>query len=106
MRGWAASSPFLPFPIYRLCRRFPPPAVPERRPRGLCARSAELKNSEAFRVLRLDALVRMKLTSFRDKDRVHLRDLIEVGLVDQTWCDRLPPQFAARLKELLDHPDG
>ena len=32
--------------------------------------------SEAFRVLQLDALVRMKLTSFRDKDRTHLRDIL------------------------------
>ncbi len=48
----------------------------------------------------------MKLTSFRDKDRVHLRDLIDVGLVDQSWCERLPPHLAARLKELLNHPDG
>jgi hypothetical protein len=62
--------------------------------------------TETFRLLDLTALVPMKLTSFRDKDRVHLRDLIDVGLVDQTWCERLPPQLAARLKELLDHPDG
>src|SRR5207302_260225 len=32
----------------------------------------------AFRVLNLDALVRMKLTSFRDKDKTHLRDLLDV----------------------------
>jgi hypothetical protein len=62
--------------------------------------------TETFRLLDLAALVPMKLTSFRDKDRVHLRDLIDVGLVDQTWCQRLPPQLAARLKELLDHPEG
>src|SRR5437868_14783132 len=34
------------------------------------------------RVLNLDALVRMKLTSFRRKDQVHVQDLIGVGLVD------------------------
>ncbi len=60
----------------------------------------------AFRVVRLDALVRMKLTSFRDKDRVHLRDLIDVGLVDASWKDRLPPELGARLDELLRNPDG
>jgi hypothetical protein len=59
-----------------------------------------------FRVLSLDALVRMKLTSFRDKDRVHLRDLIDVGLVDASWRDRVPAALAARLQELLDTPDG
>src|SRR5947209_703746 len=54
-----------------------------------------------FRVLSLDALVRMKLTSFRDKDRTHLRDLIGVGLIDAAWCNRLPAELAQRLRELL-----
>jgi hypothetical protein len=62
--------------------------------------------SEAFRVLRLDALVRMKLTSFRDKDRTQLRDLIGVGLVDESWTARLPDPLAGRLQTLLDTPEG
>jgi hypothetical protein len=62
--------------------------------------------SESFRVLNLNALVCMKLTSFRDKDRTHLRDLISVGLVDESWPDRLPEVLAKRLRELLDTPDG
>jgi hypothetical protein len=66
----------------------------------------ESEPSEAFRVLRLDALVRMKLTSFRDKDRTHLRDLISVGLVDESWRLNLPGDLAARLQSLLDTPDG
>src|SRR5262245_29807092 len=48
----------------------------------------EVTESEAtpgFRLLGLEALVRMKLTSFRDKDRTHLRDLLDVGLIDATW---------------------
>jgi hypothetical protein len=49
---------------------------------------------------------RMKLTSFCDKDRMHLRDLLEVGLIDATWRERFPPELAARLQELLDHPEG
>lgn len=61
---------------------------------------------EAFRVLGLEPLVRMKLTSFRDKDRTHLRDMIEVGLLDRSWLDRLPPELAPRLRELFDTPDG
>jgi len=61
---------------------------------------------ETSRTLPLDALVMMKLTSFRDKDRVHLRDLISVGLVDSTWLDRLPSALRTRLQELLDDPDG
>jgi hypothetical protein len=67
---------------------------------------AESEVSGGFRVLNLEALVRMKLTSFRDKDRTHLRDLLEVGLIDTGWCPRLPPDLAARLQELIDTPDG
>jgi hypothetical protein len=66
----------------------------------------ESESAGTFRLLALEALVRMKLTSFRDRDRTHLRDFIEVGLVDATWRDRLPPALATRLQELLDHPEG
>jgi hypothetical protein len=54
-----------------------------------------------FVVPTLDALVRMKLTSFRLKDKVHLLDLLEVGLIDESWCARLPDSLAARLREVL-----
>jgi hypothetical protein len=67
---------------------------------------AESEPSAQFRLLSLEALVRMKLTSFRDKDRTHLRDLIDVGLIDPTWPARLRPELAARLQSLLDTPDG
>jgi hypothetical protein len=60
----------------------------------------------SFRVMQLVPLVRMKLTSFRDKDRTHLRDMIEVGLIDSALAAQLPPTLAARLQELLDNPDG
>jgi len=66
----------------------------------------ESEQTETFRLLSLDALVRMKLTSFRDKDRVHLRDLIDVGLVDQNWLSRVPSQLRSRLQELLSNPEG
>jgi hypothetical protein len=67
---------------------------------------SESEFAERFRVLSLPALVQMKLTSFRDKDRVHVRDLIDVGLVDASWLDRLAPVLAQRLQQLLDDPDG
>ena len=67
---------------------------------------SEAEETETFRLLSLDALVRMKLTSFRDKDRVHLRDLMEVGLVDASWLDRVPGTLRARLQELIDNPEG
>ncbi|HEY4233618.1 MAG TPA: hypothetical protein VGM76_09330 [Lacipirellulaceae bacterium] len=60
----------------------------------------------SFKLLDLEPLVLMKLTSFRDKDRTHLRDMIEVGLLDSSWIKRLPFELATRLQELLDNPDG
>ena len=66
----------------------------------------ESKPTATARVLSLEALARMKLTSFRDKDRTHLRDLIEVGLIDVQWVDRLPSELGGRLRGLLDTPDG
>lgn len=62
--------------------------------------------TETFRLVTLDALVRMKLTAFRDKDRTHLRDLMEVGLLDGRWLNRLPAPLAGRLQELLDNPES
>ena len=66
----------------------------------------EAEATETFRLLTLDALVRMKLTAYRDKDRTHLRDLMEVGLVDASWCPRLPSALRPRLQSLLDNPEG
>jgi hypothetical protein len=59
-----------------------------------------------FCVLNLEPLVRMKLTSFRDKDRMHLRDFIDIGLVDSTWPAKFPSELGSRLQLLLDDPDG
>jgi len=66
----------------------------------------ESESTGGFRLISLEALVRMKLTSFIDKDRMHLRDLIEVGLVDDSWLPRVPELLRPRLQELLDHPEG
>jgi len=58
-----------------------------------------------FRVLSLEPLVQIKLTAYRDKDRMHLRDLLDVGLIDQSWVPRFPAELAARLQHLIDHPE-
>ena len=58
------------------------------------------------RVVALEPLVKMKLTSYRLKDRVHVLDMIDVGLVDDSWLPRLPEELSSRLKELLDNPEG
>ncbi len=58
------------------------------------------------RTLKLEALVRMKLTSFRRKDQVHILDMISIGIIDSSWLDRLSPELRVRLQELLDDPEG
>jgi hypothetical protein len=67
---------------------------------------SESEDIQQHRTLTLEALVRMKLTSFRRKDQMHLLDMIDVELIDESWCDRLPPELASRLRELLDNPEG
>lgn len=62
------------------------------------------EDSGEHRVISLAGLVRIKLTAFRDKDRTHLRDLIDVGLVDPTRLNRVPPSLCERLRSLLDTP--
>lgn len=72
---------------------FPAPDITQREPAGM------------FQVVSLAGLVCMKLTAFRDKDRVHLRDLLDVGLIDRSWLSRLPTALAERLQRLIDEPE-
>ena len=67
---------------------------------------AERVAADDYAVVSLEALVRMKLNSYRDKDRTQLRDLLMLGLVDASWLPRLVPEHAARLQQLIDDPDG
>lgn len=68
---------------------------------------ADIDNTHAeFRLIDLDALITMKLTSYRDKDRVHLRDMMEIGMLDESWLPRVPISLRDRLQALLDDPDG
>ena len=59
-----------------------------------------VRDSEGIRVLDLPALLRMKLTSFRDIDRVHVTDLLSVGLVDDTAQSQLSESLRQRLADL------
>jgi hypothetical protein len=59
-----------------------------------------------MKVLGLESLVWMKLTSFRWKDRMHLLDLVQAGLLGEDALKQLPPVLAARLREVLENPDG
>lgn len=71
-----------------------------------CPDVSDSERGTDFQVISLPALVEMKLNSYRDKDRTHLRDMIEVGLIDATWPAKFPPTLAARFQALLDDPDG
>ena len=68
----------------------PNPAIDERQ---------ELEPGKS--VVLLPGLVRMKLMANRDRDRVHLRDLIDVGLVDRAMLAGLPAELVDRLDALL-----
>ncbi len=59
-----------------------------------------------FRVIKLESLVVMKLLSNRRKDQVHVQDLIDVGLIDDSWLSRVPAELADRLRIVLATPDG
>jgi hypothetical protein len=59
-----------------------------------------------FPVIALESLVLMKLMSNRRKDQVHIQDMIGVGLIDPSWLTKLPPEFAARLRHIMDTPDA
>lgn len=66
----------------------------------------ERERGNDYYVLTLDALVRMKLTSNRDHDRTHIRDLIAAGLIDVSWIARVPAELVERMQYCLDTPDG
>lgn len=58
------------------------------------------------RTLPIESLVKMKLTSYRRKDQVHLLDMIHVGLIDESWPQRYDAELGDRLQVLLDDPEG
>lgn len=59
-----------------------------------------VRDPEGFWVLDLPALVRMKLTSLRDIDKVHIADLLRVGMVSQRLRESLPPDLRRRLEDI------
>jgi hypothetical protein len=58
---------------------------------------------EGIGVLSLDALIRMKLTSFRWVDRTHLLDLIGAGLIREENPPDLPPVLKERLRQVFEN---
>ena len=72
-------------------------------PAPLVSQAIEINQNS---IVELSALVEMKLNSYRIKDRMHLVDLIQVGLLDSNWPSRFPGLLGQRLQALLDNPDG
>lgn len=58
-----------------------------------------------FNVLSLPGLVRMKLESFRDIDRAHIRDLLSLGLITDDLVRGLPDDLRSRMQSILDTPE-
>ena len=66
----------------------------------------ETERGAEFQVVSLEALVRMKLVANRDKDRTHVRDMIGIGLIDESWPEKFPEVLAERLRGMLATPGG
>jgi hypothetical protein len=63
--------------------------------------SAPVKTSEGILLVSVADLVRMKLTSFRFKDKAHIKDMQGVGLITPEIEASLPEELRIRLDEVL-----
>lgn len=61
----------------------------------------EAVDKDGVRFLPLESLVRMKLNSNRRKDQVHIEDMLDVGLIDASWVEKLPAELGARLQHVI-----
>ena len=73
---------------------FSPEKRADRRP-GPVARQVNRSGRGGSVPVDLEPLVRMKLTSYRLKDRVHLLDMIDVGLIDHSWPAKFQPELGS-----------
>ena len=62
--------------------------------------SPPVRTAEGLLVASVADLVRMKLTSFREKDRVHVRDMDSVGLITAEIEGQLSDLFRKRLAQV------
>lgn len=61
--------------------------------------------AEGFAVIDLLGLLVMKLTANRDKDRVHLRDMLELDMISAELAAQLPDDLRQRLDWIRAHPE-
>ncbi len=65
-----------------------------------------IRTPDDVNTLDLRELLILKLIAFRDIDRVHIRDLLKVGLIDDALAEQIPPELRPRLEEIRADPDG
>ncbi|MBI5764126.1 MAG: hypothetical protein HZA51_11430 [Planctomycetes bacterium] len=65
-----------------------------------------LRSPEGVDAIMLRELLILKLIAFRDIDRVHIRDMIRVGLIDDAVANLIPLELRPRLEEIRANPDG
>lgn len=65
-----------------------------------------IRSPEGVDAIQLRELLVLKLIAFRDIDRVHIRDLLSVGLIDDALAGQIPPELRPRLEEIRANPDG
>lgn len=66
----------------------------------------EIELLDGLPVVQKARLVYFQLERWTLDDRVDIRDMIDVGIVDDSWLPRLPAELASRLQVLLNDPDG
>jgi hypothetical protein len=64
--------------------------------------SEPFETSEDILIVPINDLVRMKLTSFRFKDKAHIKDMQGVGLITPEVATSLPEELRIRLVEVLE----
>ena len=67
--------------------------------------SSAVAIAAGIRVIDLPSLIAMKLQSFRDVDRTHIRDMLAVGLIDDSVRKSLPADLGQRLVEIEANPE-
>jgi len=60
---------------------------------------------DGFAVVDLGALLVMKLTANRDKDRTHIRDMLELEMITPELESQLPADLRARLEAIRSSPE-
>jgi hypothetical protein len=63
------------------------------------------RSAEGFAVIDLLSLLVMKLTANRDKDRTHIRDMLELNMIPADLAAQLPYDLQARLAAIRASPE-